>query len=588
MAIFSDSSLVELLCWRAENRPAHAAYIFLTDGEREEVSLSYEELDRQARAVGSLLQSLDAAGERVLLLYPQGLEYLIAFWGCLYAGAVAVPVYPPRFNQNLNRILSIATNSQAKVSLTSSAILSKLAPLLTQESVWSNLRWIATDRITDDLAGQWQDPSVDRHTVAFLQYTSGSTSEPKGVMVSHGNLLSNHQMLQSALRHPASSPYVSWLPLFHDMGLIGSALQALYVGVPCVLMSPLAFLQKPFRWLRAISVYEAATSGGPNFAYELCVQKITPEQKNSLDLSSWTLAFNGAEPVRLETLDRFYEAFAGCGLSREALYPCYGLAEATVFVAGGLKGTWPNMMSLRRDDLERNRVTPAAAKDEEIGYISCGRTWLGQKIAIVNPETLTRCRPDEVGEIWVSGPNVAEGYWNRPEETEHTFHAMTMDTGEGPFLRTGDLGFLKNEELFITGRLKDIIIIDGRNHYPQDLELTVEQCHTAIRPGACSAFSVEVDGEERLVILAEVAPRRMPESEHPAIAHASAAPDKHAAVATQIVTAIRQAIAEQHDLSIHTVSLLKRGSIPKTSSGKIQRHACKQRFQAETLQFWEE
>lgn len=582
-------TVVELLRERAQRQPDALAYTFLADGETEEINLTYRELDQQARAIGAHLQNIGATGERVLLLYPQGLEYMAAFYGCLYAGAIAVPTYPPRLNQKLTRLLSIITNSQATVALSTSAVLSKLETMLDLEASLKNLRWIATDNIADTQAQQWQSPVISSDTLAFLQYTSGSTTVPKGVMVSHGNLLYNHRMLQSSFQPPENSTYVSWLPLFHDMGLIANALQSVYAGTRCVLMSPMAFLQRPFRWLQAISRYGAATSGGPNFSYDLCVTKVTPEQKAMLDLSGWSLAFNGAEPVRKETFDRFSTAFAQCGFRREAFYPCYGLAEATVMVSGGVKGTVPVELKLQASALEQNRVVLASAEDPyPRTAISCGRTWLSQKIAIVDPETLKHCQLDEVGEIWVSGPHVAKGYWNRLEETEHAFHALTMDTGEGPFLRTGDLGFMTDSDLFIAGRLKDLIIIDGSNHYPQDIERTVEQSHPAIRQSNCAAFAVEDKGEERLVVVAEVDHRRLVEPGADAAAQTGVDSAQHSSTTgTTIVRAIRRSVSENHDLSIHAVLLLKRGSLPKTTSGKIQRRACQEGFVNGTLRLWE-
>ncbi|MEG3960560.1 AMP-binding protein, partial [Microcoleus sp. herbarium2] len=390
---------------------------------------------------------------------------------------------------------------------------------------------------------------------------------PKGVMVSHGNLLHNEQMIQQAMQHTEKTIVVGWLPLFHDMGLIGNVLQPMYLGIPCILMSPLAFLQRPLRWLQAISRYKATTSGGPNFAYELCVSKITYEQREALDLSSWDVAFNGSEPVRAEMLDRFATAFEPCGFRREAFYPCYGMAETTLLVSGKLKAALPVLKTVQGNALEQHRVVSASGENDGVRtLVGCGQTLLEQQIVIAHPDTLIRCQPTEVGEIWVWGNSVAQGYWNRPEETQTTFRAYLVDTGEGPFLRTGDLGFLQEGELFVTGRLKDLIIIRGRNHYPQDIELTVEQSHPVLQLNRTAAFSVEVNGQERLVVAYELerTSRRNLDVD-------------------EVVGAIRKAVSQQHDLEVYGVLLLKPGSIPKTSSGKIQRHACKAGFLAESL-----
>jgi acyl-CoA synthetase (AMP-forming)/AMP-acid ligase II len=402
-------------------------------------------LDLQAFAIATSLQNLGASGERALLIYPPGLEFIAAFFGCLYAGVVAVPAYPPRRNQSLSRLQSIVADAGATIALTTKTVLSNVERQFTQSPTLQALHWLATDNIASDLAQAWLQPAISSDTLAFLQYTSGSTGTPKGVMVSHGNLLHNEQMIQQAMQHTEKTIVVGWLPLFHDMGLIGNVLQPLYLGIPCILMSPVAFLQRPLRWLQAISRYKATTSGGPNFAYELCVSKITNEQRETLDLSSWDVAFNGAEPVRAETLERFATAFEPYGFRREAFYPCYGMAETTLLVSGGLKAALPVLTTVQGDALEQHRVVSASGENDEVRtLVGCGQTLLEQQIVIAHPDTLTRCQPPFVGEIWVWGNSVAQGYWNRPEETQTTFRAYLADTGEGPFLRTGDLGFLQD------------------------------------------------------------------------------------------------------------------------------------------------
>jgi len=561
------STLVDLLRYRSLHQPAQLAFTFLQDGETESSSLTYQELDRSARAIATQLQSLGASGSLALLLYPPGLEFIAAFFGCLYAGTVAIPAYPPRRNQNMSRLQAIVASSQAAVALTTTSLLTNIREQLAQNPELAALRWLATDNLASDQALGWQESALSSDTLAFLQYTSGSTGTPKGVMVSHGNLLHNERMIERAFGHTKKTIVVGWLPLFHDMGLIGNVLQPLYLGRSCILMSPVDFLQKPFRWLQAISRYKATTSGGPNFAYDLCVRKITPEQGATLDLSSWEVAFTGAEPIRAETLERFAAAFDPCGFRKEAFYPCYGMAETTLFVSGGLKTDPPVVRHVKGTALEQNRVVTAASEQEDVRTIvGCGQTWLDQKIVVVDPESLTECLSDQVGEIWVSGLSVAQGYWRRPEETQQTFHAYLADTVEGPFLRTGDLGFLHNGELFVTGRLKDLVIIRGRNHYPQDIELTVDESHPALRSGCGAAFSVEVEGEERVVVAQEVERSYLRKLD-----------------ADEVVGAVREAVSQQHELEVYAVLLLKTGSIPKTSSGKIQRYACKQRLLTGTL-----
>jgi acyl-CoA synthetase (AMP-forming)/AMP-acid ligase II/acyl carrier protein len=559
------ATLAHLLRWRAQHQPERLAYTFLLDGETEEACLTYAALDRQARSIAATLQTLDARGKRVLLLYPPGLEYIAAFFGCFYAGAVAVPAYPPRLNRSLGRLQTVIADAQASVVLTTETIHWRIGPLLEEAADLNQLDWVTTDDLPHELADEWQEPVVGRESLAFLQYTSGSTAAPRGVMVSHANLLHNQGLIQQTFQQTEESIILGWLPLYHDMGLIGNVLQPLYVGARCILMSPVSFLQKPARWLQAISRYRATTSGAPNFAYDLCARKSTPEQRAELDLSSWTTAFNGAEPVRSETMERFVHTFEHCGFRREAFHPCYGLAEATLLVSGGAAESVARGSAFKKDALEHNVVISVDVEsDESRSLVACGQALPEQRVVIVNTDTLTQARPDEVGEIWVSGASVTQGYWNRSEETEQTFHAYLVDTGEGPFLRTGDLGFLDAGELFITGRLKDLIIIRGRNHYPQDIEQTVGHSHPVVEGGMGAAFAVEVEGEERLVVVQEM--------------------NHRANDSAEVFESIIEAVGREHDVQLYAVVLVKKRSLPKTSSGKIQRRACRAEFLNASLQ----
>lgn len=549
------STVVDILHFRSSTQAEQIAFTFLEDGETTQATLTYPELDRRSRAIASRLQALNLSGERALLLYPPGLDYLVAFFGCLYAGVVAVPAYPPRNQRNTPRIKAVVTDAQAAIALTTTAILPTVQSLLT-----GNLQWLATDNLEPGIEDTWQQPIIHTDTLAFLQYTSGSTGTPKGVMLSHGNLLHNAAMTYQLMEHSDASKFVSWLPIYHDMGLIGGILQPLYGGFPCMLMSPASFLQRPYRWLQAISRYKGTTSGGPNFAYEQCIQKITPEQRQTLDLSSWSVAFNGAEPIRGETLEQFAATFAECGFRKEAFYPCYGMAEATLMVTGGEKAVIPKTKTVTAAALASNRIAQANSENGDVKtLVSCGYTLPGQQIVIANPESLISCQADEVGEIWVSGPSIGQGYWNHLEETQNTFHAYLQDSGAGPFLRTGDLGFLDDGELFITGRVKDLIIIRGRNLYPQDIELTVECSHPALRTGSGAAFSIEIGNEERLFIVQELEFRAKADID-------------------EVIAAIRQAVTQEHEVQAYGVVLIKAGSIPKTSSGKIQRRLTRSKF----------
>lgn len=565
--LINASTLVDLLRYRAIYQPNQTAYTFLVDGEAEEISINYHGLDQEARGIAAYLQSLNAKGERALLLYQPGLEYIVAFFGCLYAGVVAVPAYPPRFNKPMPRLQAIVADAQAKIALTTTSILTNVEEQFPHTPDLAALHWIATDTIADDLIKKWQQPLINSDSLAFLQYTSGSTGMPKGVMVSHNNLLHNSALIYKCFEHNYRSHGVIWLPPYHDMGLIGGILQALYCGGSVTLMSPIAFVKKPFRWLQAISRYKATTSGGPDFAYDLCIRRINAEQRATLDLSSWDVAFTGAEPIRPQTLERFAATFEPCGFRREAFYPCYGMAETTLIVTGGLKTEPPIICQVKGVELEQNRVVVATDRQEgDRALVGCGRTWLDQKIVIVDPESFTLSPPKQVGEIWVSGLSVTQGYWNRPEHTQQTFHAYLADTGKGPFLRTGDLGFLQDGELFVTGRLKDLIIIRGRNHYPQDIEMTVEQSHSALKPSSGAAFVIKIKNEERLIIVQEVERNYLRKID-----------------VNELIGDINEAVTLHHELQVYAVVLVKPGSIPKTSSGKIQRYACRSAFLAGTL-----
>ncbi len=557
---FGPSTLVQLLRHRARCQPDATAFVYLVDGEHEQVELTYKELDRQARAIAAWMKEWDLAGERALLLYPAGLEFIAAFFGCLYAGVVAVPVYPPRRNRSLARIQAIADDAEAKVALTTDTVLNRVEPLIDETPHLKELTWLATCHAPTGIEDQWDPPEIRGDTLAFLQYTSGSTGTPKGVMLNHANLVHNSALIACGFEHTRSKDGVFWLPSYHDMGLIGGILQPVYLGRPNVLMSPMSFLQKPYRWLAAITRFKATTSGGPNFAYDLCVRKITPEQRATLDLSSWDVAFNGAEPVRAETIDQFCDVFGPCGFRREAFYPCFGLAEATLIVSGGFTGDPPVIRTFEARSLVSGRVVDAEPDDEGVrALVGCGQNLPDQQIVIADPENQTRCPSGQIGEIWVHGPSVAMGYWRRPEVTKATFQATLKDTGEGPFLRTGDLGFLLDGELFVTGRLKDLIIFRGVNHYPQDIERTMQQSHPRLRPDCGAAFTVEEGGREKLIVVNEV--------------------ERHkTADLDAICERIHREVAAEHELSLDVIMLIRAGSVPKTSSNKIQRHACREGY----------
>lgn len=556
------STLVELLRYRASSQPERIAYIFLRDGEIEEARLTYGELDQKARAIAAHLQSLEAKGERGLLLYPPGLDFISAFFGCLYAGVVAIPAYPPRRNQNLLRLQAIIADSQARFTFTNAALFPSLENQWAKDPELGAMQWIVTDEIDHHLREDWLEPTLEKNSLAFLQYTSGSTGTPKGVMVSHHNLLINSADLDGGWGHDQDSVMVTWLPTFHDMGLIYGVIQPLYKGFLCYMMSPASFMERPLRWLQALSDKQATHSAAPNFAYDLCVRKIPPEKRATLNLSHWCMALNGAEPVRAEVLKKFAEAFQVSGFKATALCPGYGLAEATLKVTAVSYDSPPYFYPVQANALEKNKIVGATETDTNVQtLVGCGWTTIDTQIVIVNPETLKPCSPEIVGEIWVSGSTIAQGYWGKPQETQETFQAYLADTGAGPFLRTGDLGFIKDGELFVTGRLKEIILIRGRNNYPQDIELTVQNSHPALRPSCGAAFTVENKGEEKLVVVQEVERTWLRKVD-----------------IDEVKRAIRKAVVQEYDLQVYAIALIRTGSLPKTSSGKIQRRSCRAKF----------
>ncbi|VEP16469.1 Acyl-CoA synthetase (AMP-forming)/AMP-acid ligase II [Hyella patelloides LEGE 07179] len=567
------TDLVQILQQRAIADSPKIAYRFLQNGTTESGCLTYQELDLQASAIASMLQSLVSPGSRALLIYSYdaGLEFVAAFMGCLYAGVVAVTTTPPRQSKDLKKLAQRVTSSGAEVILTTEdfiqAIKGKVAKNIDLVNKFKHLKCFTTDNLDLALAKDWKQPIISPDTLAFFQYTSGSTGNPKGVMVTHENILYNQEMIRQGFAHDKSTIVVGWLPLFHDMGLIGNVLQPLFLGVESILMSPVSLAKQPFEWLKAITNYQATTSGGPNFAYDLLCLKATPEKLAELDLGSWSVAFSGAETVRAETIERFSHIFANCGFNKSAFYPCYGMAETTLFITGGVQKEKPKIKYVESFSLEQNKVVETTPnKSESKAIVSCGKPWLDTEIIIVNHENLTRCENKTVGEIWVRGSGVSQGYWNQEVETQDTFQVYLADSEDKQWLRTGDLGFLANGELYITGRLKEVMIFWGRYCYPQHVEQTVQKAHPALRENAGAAFAIETEGAERLVIVQEVERSYL-----------------RSLNIEEIVTAICHAVGQEHEVEVSAIGLIKTGSIPKTSSGKIQRRACAKKFVENSL-----
>jgi acyl-CoA synthetase (AMP-forming)/AMP-acid ligase II len=572
-------TLPEILRTRAEHTPDETAFIFLRDGDDDEERITYKELDYAARAIAHRLTKKNLQGERALMLFPPGLEFVKALYGCLYAGAIAVPAYPPRKNRSLDRIKVLVVDSGASIVLTIDEIFQSFERSFSDLKELSKLDWII---INDPASPPLHLPASPPlrfpasppprfplpTDIALLQYTSGSTGQPKGVIVTHLNIIRNVDFIRQSFELSRKSVSVTWLPSFHDMGLIDGIIEPVYTGFPGVVIPPVAFLQKPVRWLKAISKYRGTHGGGPNFAFDLCVDGVSEEEKQGLDLSSMDTLYCGAEPIRKTTFERFAETYKKFGFISKSLYPCYGMAETTLITSGPRAGRGPVYLGLSGSTMEQNRIVPVPDDDPDVRYlVGVGYPWLDTEVKIVNPDTSALCREDEIGEIWVSGSVVTAGYWNKTEETEKTFFAQIQNGTSHNYLRTGDLGFFQQSELYISGRLKDLIIIYGRNYYPQDIEYLAESCHPALRANASAAFSVDVVDEEKLVIVAEV--------ERTSIRNLDVA---------AVCEAIRQKIAEELELEVYAIQLLRTASILKTSSGKIQHKACKEGFLSKTLE----
>ncbi len=568
--LFKEPTVIQRMRAVLKVAPNAQTYVFLGDGDDEELFLTLQQLDLRARAIAAKLQQYTKKGDRAVLLYPPGLDFLTAFWGCMYAGVVAVPMPMSTNMKALAEMLHLLNEDCApKVLLTIEVIEPMIAfgqmqqPHLVIPTIIE-----ATDSVADELADTFETVEVAANDIAFLQYTSGSTAQPKGVMVSHQNIMANVTLINDYTQVLEKKIGVAWLPHFHDMGLIGHFIIAPLVEKgTLIFMSPLSFIEKPLRWLKAMAKYKAVISAAPNFAYQLCAKKVTAEEKTMLDLSHWETALTGSEPVRYDVLTDFSAAFEGCGFKKTAFTPCYGMAEATLLVSAKPLGTVFNYMTVDKRALSFNQIVPYDVAPNRAYLISCGTLGEGYTAKIVKPNTQTVLTGRQIGEIWLKGKSVTMGYWNKKDLSEATFHNYT-DSGEGPFLSTGDLGFINDHgELYITGRIKDLIIIRGKNYYPQDIELVVNESHTYLRKGCAAAFSVEeeVRQQEQLVVVSElkkICPKEAYE---------------------EVAQAIYQQVSARCHLQPQTIVLIKPNSLPKTTSGKIQRLRCKQKMQQNKL-----
>lgn len=562
----NDVTVPDLLWQRAVTMPTRRAYVFLDDRGTEQETRTYCELANRAHAIARVLRDHARVGDRAALTFNPGMLFLDAFFGCLYAGLIPVPMVPPHPRRERRLTVAILRDSAPSLVLTTKKLMTQIRDSLADTGADSIPLCLAIDEIDESTAQNGDNAPIFRATagdIAFLQYTSGSTATPKGVMVSHGNLVANARMIAAAMRQDETSTFVGWTPLHHDQGLIGNVLQPLHLGAMAVLMAPNAFLQRPHVWLEAIHCYRAHTSGGPDFAYGILAERIQTAQHPDLDLSCWRVAFDGAEPLRPSVLDQVAAALAPLGFRPDALYPCYGLAEATLFVTGSGEGVVTRHFD--RSTLEQGQLQSAPGG---VRLASSGRPGAGVTLTMVNPDTRAPCPDGIIGEIWIAGPSIALGYWQRAEETKETFAAVTAD-GSGPFLRTGDLGCMVDGEMYVCGRRKDMIIIRGRNLYAQDIEATVRSAHPAVRYGSAAVVEVFLEGDCKLLVAVEI--------------HRT---ERHSVREDDISAAIRRAVREEHDVSVDRLVVLLPGGIPKTSSGKVRRSAVGQAFLAGDLPLW--
>lgn len=559
-------TLFDILEKHALEKPTATAYIFF-DSSGEFTELSYAQLLARVEAIAGQLQKSQTQGDRVLVMYRPGLDFVAAILACFASGMIAVPVQPIHNKRVVARLTGIIDNCAANFMLTNSLTqldLTRIAPDIVNET--KGLQWLCSDLIDDSQISGFSRPLVETSSLAFLQYTSGSTGEPKGVMVSHENLMDNLAVIKEAFAHDAETVMTGWLPLYHDMGLIGNVFQPLYIGVTSILFSPMSFLTSPSTWLHAISKWRVTTSGGPDFAYDLCVRQIADEDLVGLDLSCWKVASNGAEPVRAKVMQEFTKKFSPYGFREESFYPCYGMAESTLFVTGGDPQRKAKVLSVDPVKLSENIVSE---DPHGVSLVSCGKAFRENHFQIVDTETLTALPEGRVGEIWIQGPSVAMGYWNRPELSEACFQAHLTD-GQGPFLRTGDLGFCFEGELFIKGRLKDLIIVRGQNHYPDDIEATVFHSYNGLRPNGVAVFTATDEGEPRLIVVAEL--------ERAMIAKLDSS------LFQDIFAKIRKEVSEKHGLRVSQLKLIRPATLPKTSSGKIRRSHCRKLYERDELE----
>lgn len=552
---FPEASIPEILRTRAERQPHTTAFVELGDGETVSRSWDYTTLARRSAAVARALRAQCGPGERALILHDPGLDYVATFFGSLQAGITAVTCVPPQGRRAVKRLFAIVDDARPSLVLTSERIQATEFRLRGDHWHETGLEWLTTDQLAEP--AHHDEIPMEIHDPALLQYTSGSTGRPKGVVIHHENLLANCRAALDWLGYDPQRRGLSWLPPFHDMGLMGGIVQPLYEGFPVFLMTPGHFIQAPGRWLRAIHEHRITATGAPNFAYDLCVDQITDEELKGLDLSCLNVAFCGAEPISVRTLKRFAQRFAPCGFDPEAFNPCYGMAEATLLVSGKPGDQAPVYRRFDSEALQQGRAERALGDESDRTLISCGQVVPELEVAIVEPDEHRRCPDGVIGEIWVAGPSIGYGYWQKPKENDVTFCARLTDS-ERNWMRTGDLGFVHEDELFVTGRLKDLIIVAGNNHYPQDIEDCIRPLHPAIHPTGIAATGVPVGEGEGVAVMVEL--RR-------GVGRADEG---------QLRADIMAAVAREHGIRLEDVVFGRVGSVPRTTSGKVQRGACRE------------
>ncbi len=556
--------IADVLRRHAAERGDKPAYVFLDHNVEPIRTFTYAELDRRARAVGAELVAAGATNGRCLILHVHEAEFIVALLGCFYARAVAVPLTPVRSRRARSRVARIVRDCDAGFALGTDHDFAWLTE--GDGGEFEDIQLIASADVPDAAVDVLHAPEVNAGTVAILQYTSGSTAHPRGVVLTHANLIANAKAQTQAMGQHTDSVVACWLPLNHDMGLIAIIVANLFVGATCYVMSPLVFAQSPLRWLQAITRFGATLTGGPNFAYDLCARVVTDEERDRLDLSTLETLFCGAEQVRKVTMDAFVQRFTSCGLRASALYPCYGLAESTVFTTGGDYTAEPVTVSFDKSELERGRAVTVEPTDPEArDLVGCGFSWRGERLAIVDPETRAIVDEGAIGEIWFSGPSVAQGYWNREEESTEVFRAHTADDPDTPYLRTGDVGFMHGGQLYIVSRMADLIVVWGRNIYPDDVELAVQEGSPAFRSGAGAAFAIDRGATEGMVMIQEVY---------------RTARDIDTNV---LLLEARRAITSEFEMAPAAVVLVRDSSLPRTSSGKIQRRRCRELYLSDEL-----